>query len=161
MTTTAMESQVPRAWSQTVRCLAVMIALIFAAATVRSEETKGVARFGNKLIGTWKLVSAKYGGADYKFDDGTTTIKHVTDSQFMWLSYDKDGKVTRTAGGDYTLKGDMYEETPKYGFSEDFDGLKGKPQKFTWKVEGNNWHHNGKLSNGLTIEEVWERIVGK
>ena len=80
---------------------------------------------------------------------------------FMWASYDKDGKVTRAAGGDYTLKGEVYEETPEYGISSDFDLIKGKAQTFKRKVEGNKWYHNGKLSNGLTIEEVWERVEKK
>ncbi len=85
-------------------------------------------------------------------------VKHVTATQFMWATYDKDGKVTRAAGGDYTLKGEVYEETPEYGISSDFDEIKGKAQTFKWKVEGNKWHHNGKLSNGLSIEEVWGRV---
>ena len=42
----------------------------------------------------------------------------------------------------------------------DLHGLKGKPQSFTWKVEGNKWLHSGTLSSGATIEEVWERVEG-
>jgi hypothetical protein len=129
--------------------------------TIRAGEAKGDSNSANKLVGTWKLVSANYGGEEHKFAEGTTTVKHVTPSQFMWASYDKNGKVTRAAGGDYTLKGDVYEETPAYGLSSDFDVVKGKAQTFKWKVEGNKWHHNGKLSNGLTIEEVWERVEKK
>jgi hypothetical protein len=67
----------------------------------------------------------------------------------------------RAAGGPFTLKGDDYEETPEYGFSEDFNLIKGKPQSFKAKIEGNKWYHDGKLSNGLTIEEVWERVEKK
>ena len=54
-----------------------------------------------------------------------------------------------------------YEETPEYGISNDFKLLKGKAQSFKWKVEGNKWYHNGKLSSGTTIEEVWERVQNK
>ncbi len=139
--------------------LAVVIA--FVTPVVRADEPKKDAKQENKLVGSWKQVSAKYGGKDYKPAEGTTTIKHVTPTQFMWASYDKDGKVTRAAGGSYTMKGESYEETPEYGLSNDFDIIKGKAQTFTWKVEGNKWHHNGKLSNGLTIEEVWERVEKK
>lgn len=115
----------------------------------------------NKLVGTWKLASAKYGGQEHTFPEGTTTIKHVTPTQFMWATYDSDGKVTRAAGGGYTMKGDDYEETPEYGISADFDAVKGKAHTFKWKVDGKKWHHDGKLSNGLTIEEVWERVEKK
>jgi hypothetical protein len=79
----------------------------------------------------------------------------------MWATYDQDGKLTRPAGGGYTLKDDNYEETPDYGFGPDFDVIKGKAQSFKCKVEGYKWHHDGKLSNDLTIEEVWERVEKK
>src|SRR5262249_13090969 len=141
--------------------LAMIFALAVTAQTARSAEPKGDAKSENKLVGTWKLVSAKYGGEEFKPEEGVTTLKHVTTSQFMWASYGKDGNVTRAAGGDYTLKGEVYEETPNYGLSSDFDVIKGKPQTFKWKVEGNKWYHVGKLSNGLTIDEVWERVEKK
>lgn len=139
-------------------CLALLFALAISVPSGEAAETKATAKSGNELVGTWKLVSAKYGGEEFKFEEGVTTLKHVTPSQFMWASYDKDGKVTRAAGGGYTLKGDIYEETPEYGLSSDFEGIKGKAQTFTWKVEGNKWYHTGKLSSGLTIDEVWERV---
>jgi hypothetical protein len=139
----------------------VVIVALAVPASLRAEEPKGAAKPEQKLVGTWKLVSAKYGGNEFKFPEGTTMIKHVTPAQFMWVTYDKDGKVTRAAGGGYTLKGDDYAETPEYGLSTDFDLIKGKAQTFKCKVEGNKWHHDGKLSNGLTIEEVWERVEKK
>ena len=146
---------------QLTRCLALIIALALTAATARPDESKGEAKSDHKLLGTWKLISAKYAGQEFKFPEGVTMLKHVTATQFMWATYDKDGQVTRAAGGDYTLKGEVYEETPEYGISSDFDLIKGKAQTFKWRVEGNKWYHNGKLSNGLTIEEVWERVEKK
>lgn len=154
-------ANVPAGSAQTVLCLAMFLLLAITPATARSEESKADAKSDNKLIGTWKIVSAKYGGEESKITEGLTTVKHVTPSQWMWASYDKDGKVTRAAGGSYTVKGDVYEETPEYGFSDDFDLIKGKVQKFKWKVDGNRWHHTGALSNGLTIDEVWERVEKK
>jgi hypothetical protein len=143
------------------RPLAVIIALVMTVAHAWADEPKRDAKSDNKLVGTWKLVSAKYGGEEFKFPEGDTMVKHVTPTQFMWATYDKDGKVTRAAGGGYTLKGDVYEETPEYGIGSDFEVIKGKAQTFKWKVEGNKWYHDGKLSNGLTIEEVWERVERK
>jgi hypothetical protein len=142
-------------------CLALLFVLAVSAPMGRAAESKADSKSGNQLVGTWKLRSAKYGGTEYKFEEGVTTLKHVTPSQFMWASYDKDGKVNRAAGGGYTIKGDVYEETPEYGFSSDFESIKGTPQTFTWKVDGNKWYHTGKLSTGLTIEEVWERVDRK
>ena len=69
--------------------------------------------------------------------------------------------MTRAAAGAYTLTGEVYEETPEYGLSEDFEVIRGKPQSFRCKVDGSRWHHDGELSNGLTIDEVWERVGTK
>jgi hypothetical protein len=115
----------------------------------------------NPLVGTWKCVSAKYGGNEVARPAGFTQIKHVTPAQFIWAVHDGEGKVSTVLGGSYTLKGDAYVETPEYGTAENLEQLKGKPQSFTWKVEGDKWHHTGKLSTGLTIEEVWERVKPK
>jgi hypothetical protein len=142
--------------------IAVVVAIVIAIPRVAADEPpKGEAQPENKLVGTWKFVSANYGGQKFQFPEGTTTVKHVTPTQFMWVTYDKDGKVSRAAGGHYTLKGETYEETPEYGIGEDFEGIKGKAQLFKWKVDGNKWYHNGKLNTGLTIEEVWERADKK
>ncbi len=144
-----------------IRGLLVIFALAVTVTTARSADSKGDVKSDNKLVGTWKMISAKYDGQDFKYPEGLTTVKHVTPTQFMWVTYDKEGKVTRAAGGAYTSKGEVYEETPEYGISSDFDEIKGKAHTFKWRVEGNKWYHNGKLSSGLTIEEVWERIDKK
>jgi hypothetical protein len=135
----------------------VVVALTVVTVAARSDDPKA----DTKLVGTWKLVSAKYGGQDFKFPEGTTHIKHVTPTQFMWATYDKDGLVTRAAGGTYTLDGEKYVETPEYGVSDDFKVIKGKAQSFKCKVDGNKWFHNGTLSNGVEIEEVWQRVDKK
>lgn len=140
---------------QRARCsMSTLFVVVGLIAVCPADEPKGNA----DLVGTWKLVSARYGGNEYKQPDGQTTLKHVTPTQFMWASYDADGKVTRAAGGGYTLKEDSYEETPEYGISADFELIKAKVQSFKCKVEKDKWFHEGKLSNGLTIEEVWERV---
>ncbi len=69
--------------------------------------------------------------------------------------------MTRAAGGHCTLTAERYDETPEYGMSQDFEIVKGKTHSFQWKVDGNTWHSDGKLSTGLTIEEVWQRVEKK
>jgi hypothetical protein len=138
----------------------VMVVAVTAAAVGADGATKG-ATPDNRLVGTWKAISAKYGGKEVQRAEGFTHLKHVTPTQFTWVIYGKDGKMIATLGGAYTLKGDEYVETPEYGVGAVFDQLKGKDQVFKWKVEGNKWYHTGKLSGGLTIEEVWERIEKK
>ena len=141
--------------------LAVLVSLAAAATSAVAEKPKSDVKSSNKLVGTWKLISAKYGETEQKFPEGVTMVKHVTPTQFMWAIYGEDGKVVAALGGSHSLKGDEYVETPEYGVGGALAQLKGKPQPFTWKVEGDKWYHKGKLSSGLTIEEVWERVKPK
>jgi hypothetical protein len=142
--------------------LALAVAVPFMSVRSPADEPgKAEAKPENKLVGTWKLVSGKQGGQDIQLPEGLTMLKHVTPGHFMWAIYDKDGKVMSALGGPCTLKGEDYEETPEYGIGDALEQLKGKPQQFKWKVDGNKWHHTGKLSSGLTIEEVWERVEKK
>jgi hypothetical protein len=144
----------------------VLVSLVAVTAFTSGRSTaagpkKAEAGVENRLVGTWKMVKAKYGGKETKIPEGTTEFKHVTPAHFMLAVIDKDGTIFAAIGGPYTLKGEKYEETPEYGLSEIFTNIKGKPQSFTWKVEGNKWYHNGTLNTGLTIEEVWERVETK
>jgi hypothetical protein len=146
--------------------MAVLVSLIAVAAftsgrSTASDPKKAEGKTENKLVGTWKMVRARYGGVEYKIPEGTTEFKHVTPAHFMLAAIDKDGIVRAAIGGPYILKGEKYEEMPEYGLSEVFTNIKGKPQSFECKVEGNKWYHNGTVTNGLTIEEVWERVENK
>lgn len=143
------------------RCASVVVVFSIVAPFLRAEQKQDPAKTCGTLVGTWKLASAKYGGNESPLPVETTTLKHVTPAQFMWASYGTDGNIKRAAGGGYTLKGDSYQETPEYGISSDFEVVKGKAQTFTCRIDGNTWYHNGALSNGLTIEEVWERVEPK
>ena len=146
---------------QVVKMSARGLVVLFTLAAASADDPKGEAKADNKLVGTWKAVSAKHGGKDVKRPEGFTALKHVTPTGFMWAWCDKDGKVMAVLGGTYTVKGDEYVEMPEYGTEGVLGRLKGKPQEFKWKVEGNKWYHTGKLSSGLTIEEVWERVQKK
>ena len=146
--------------------MAVLVSLVAVAAFTTGRSTAGDSKKAeatteNKLIGTWKQVKAKFGGKEHKIPEETTQLKHITPTHFMFVDFDKDGKFIDAFGGPYTLKGGKYEETLEYGVGEVFKMLKGKPQPFECKVEGNKWYHNGTLSSGLTIEEVWERVEMK
>src|SRR5262249_60225768 len=98
-----------------IRCFAVIFALAMTTAPVRADDPEGGAKTENKLVGTWKLVSAKYGGKEFKFPEGSTMLKHVTPTQFMWATYAQDGKGTRDAGGGDTLTREGAEATPETG----------------------------------------------
>src|SRR5215475_8392479 len=149
--------------------MAVLISLVAVAAftsftsgrSTAGDQKKAEVGTENKLLGTWKQVKARFGGNEVKIPEGTTQLKHVTSTHFMFVDFDKDGKFIDAFGGPYTLKGEKYEETLEYGVGDVLKMLKGQPQSFACIVEGDKWYHNGTLSNGLTIEEVWERVDAK
>jgi hypothetical protein len=125
------------------------------------DPKKAEACAKSNLVGTWKQIKARFGGKAHNIPEGTVQLKHITQTHYMFVDIDKDGIIVDARGGPYTLKGEMFESTPEYGISEAFKALKGKPQVFQCKVEGDKWYHSGTLTNGLTIEEVWERVEPK
>ena len=138
-------------------CL-LMLAAHNAPTRLAASEPKGEARTANKLVGTWKLVSARYGGRESTLPKEATTLKHVTPTHYMWVTFDKDGQVTRTQGGSYVFDGGVLKSTPEYGLGREFEAIKGKQQLFKVKFDGNRWTQSGTLSTGTTLEEVWERV---
>jgi len=136
----------------------LVVCVVALTASRGDDAVKKQTEASHPLVGTWKLVSAKYGGQEFQFPAGLSMVKHVTPEQFMWARYDAQGEVIDAAGGTYSMKDGEYAETPIYGMGDDFGTIKGKSHPFKWKVDGKRWLHNGKLDSGLTIEEVWERV---
>jgi hypothetical protein len=111
------------------------------------------------IVGTWKMASMKVNGEKNDLPATSVTYKHVTPAGFTWLSYQKDtGVVFRAGGGTYTLAGDAYTETIEYGVGPDFEGIKNASHPFTCRIEGDTWHHTGRLASGITIDEEWTRV---
>lgn len=108
-------------------------------------------------VGTWRLVSAKANGRLLDIPGGTTILKHVTSTDFVFIHYDQQGQVTVAGGGRYRLDGARYEETVEYGLGEGMRPLIGKTQVFSLRIEGGRWYQEGTESDGTVIEEVWER----
>jgi hypothetical protein len=146
-----------------VAAIAVKTCLLILAAhnsptRLAASEPMGEAKTPNKLVGTWKLVLGNYGGRESTLPKEATTLKHVTPTQYMWVTFDKDGQVTRTQGGPYMFDGGVLKSTPEYGLGREFEAIKGKQQLFKVKFDGNRWTQSGTLSTGTTLEEVWERV---
>jgi hypothetical protein len=140
--------------------LAMIISFTSTTPSLAADEPRPDSKLGDKLIGTWKLVSAKPCMGDKKADcrrerrpsSTSPGPVHVAFLRARWPAHEGYRRELHAQGGT------DYVESPEYSVSGDFDLIKGKAQSFTCKIEGNKWFHNGKLSNGLTIEEVWERV---
>lgn len=139
-----------------------MILIAVTAALVQGVDSheEAEAKTDNVLVGNWKAVTRKYGGADFQSPEGEVTLKQLRRLSSCGSSMART-ECNPHRRRTYTIKGNEYVETPEYGIGSDVQLLKGKAQSFTWKVEGNKWYHVGTLRNGLTIDEVWERIEKK
>ena len=148
--------------------LAVFLTLpslgLLTVASTREQDTqpKAAPQGQSAIEGTWRMVSFRYGGKSaplQKVQAGRVMLKHITPGHFTWVDYvAKTKKVTRMAGGTFTLNGAAYQETVQYGSGEDITALLGKGQVFNDTITSGAWHHQGKLSIGLEIEENWERV---
>jgi hypothetical protein len=110
--------------------------------------------------GTWKLVSMKYGDATEftNFPDGQQRLKLITQTHFTWVQYDMSTKkVQSVAGGSYTLEGDIYTETIEFA-GEGMTTYLGGKHAFTITINGDKFFLSGQLSDGLKIEEIWQKV---
>jgi len=108
-------------------------------------------------VGTWKLVSAKANGKAVDVPAGTTVLKHVTPTDFVFVYYTTQGLITVAGGGRYTYTGTRYAESVEYGVGEGMAPYIGKTQEFTLRIEGARWYQSGTETDGTAVEEVWER----
>ena len=110
-------------------------------------------------LGTWQLVSFKYGDSSTWTDapQAQRRMKFITPTHFTWVAYEvSTGKVQSMAGGTYTLNGGAYTELIEFA-GEGMTDYLGKKQPFTVRVEGDKLNQSGELSDGTKIEEVWQR----
>src|SRR5688500_14285012 len=80
-------------------------------------------------LGTWKLVSTRYGDAKEftKRGEDSQRIKHITATHFTWVEVVTDSKMIQSgAGGKYTLEGTTYTETIEYA-GQGMEAFVGKP----------------------------------
>lgn len=115
-------------------------------------------RLAQELVGTWKMVSARYGDRDSTLPKRMVVIKHVTPTHMTWFRADPETQsVVDMASGKWSLKGDQYADFPEFGLGTAFPVVKDGTHRFTCKIVGDCWYHTGALENGLKIEEVWKR----
>jgi hypothetical protein len=112
----------------------------------------------SKIIGTWKLVSYKYGDNETKqTPDSIQKIKLITQTTFTWVKYSvKDKIIKNSAGGTYIWKEDNYIENLDFGLN--MSGFIDKMQIYKIKIDDNSMQISGKLSNNLAIEEIWKKV---
>jgi len=102
-----------------------LVALTLSNQVVAQQKSEGA---GDKHLGTWKLVSTKYGDATEftRYRESSSRLKFITNTHFTWLEVDGSTKrVLASAGGRYTLSGNTYTETIDFA-GEGMDAYLGK-----------------------------------
>jgi hypothetical protein len=140
-------------------------ALIFSAITALAFTTALIAqqapeKVSGSHLGTWRLVSIKYGNATEfsEYPKVRQRLKMITATHFAWVDYDSQTKkVSSSAGGPYSLREGVYTETLEF-VGEGMEPYLGKKQEFSIRIDGDEFFQTGQLSDGLKIEEIWERV---
>ncbi len=146
-----------RAWPWKAATFFPVLALMLLTFCKSGENTSSVKRTSS-ILGTWQMVSYKYGtGLETTWPADTKAIKLITPTHFTWIHYrTKDNVVYDSAGGTYVFDGENYTENVDYGGSGMVPWF-GKSQ-FKVKIEGNQMFLSGTLSDGYKIEEVWKKL---
>lgn len=142
--------------------VAIVLTLVLAVASchVGQQVQQEPGTKSGSLLGTWELASYKYGdqkeSAD--FPKNGHRVKMITETHWTWCEFETNTKEIQVgAGGSYTLDGDTYTESIDFAMPGMMSYL-GKKQVFTVRVEGDRLRQAGVLSDGLKIEEVWNRV---
>ena len=112
----------------------------------------------NALVGEWKLVGAKSTktGKFVVLDPHNHYFKTFTLSNWTTVNYDSSSNAVDSAGGPYTLSGDVCTETIETatGAKKQFLGAR---VPFRIRVIGDDYYQMGAGSRP-SIEQQWRRI---
>jgi hypothetical protein len=120
--------------------IASMVSLL----TAQAQDAKPLKE---QLLGTWER----------ELPQGFKQIKHVTQSHFTWIIYNRDDKASvADAGGTWSVRNDSYTERIEFA-SESHKELRGKEYTFTSKVKGDQWSVMAVPGSDIDVNEVWKR----
>ena len=111
-----------------------------------------------ELNGVWlfstRVIEGKRGDPRSP-DNPRKTMKILSGTRFQWIAYNIDTKeFSGTGGGSYTTVNGKYTEKIDF-FSRDPTRI-GASLEFDYKIEGEDWHHQGLNSRGEALYEIWK-----
>ncbi len=144
-----------KAWHWKVAAFLPVIALLLLTFCKSGENLSSVNK--TSLVGTWQLVSYKYGTAKEFASPDFTAIELITPTHFTWVHYKTaDNKVYTSAGGTYTFDGVNFTPNVEFG-AQSMVPFFGKSH-YKIKIEGDQYFLSGTLISGLKLEEVWKKL---
>lgn len=103
------------------------------------------------LTGAWELVEPH--------DPALRQVKLLTADHFTWVTYRRaTGEVIAVGGGTWSCDDAGYVETVLYATDNVARDLVGLAQHFTVERRDDLWRHQGDLTNGARVSEVWQRV---
>lgn len=132
----------------------IMIMMLLAALTLSGcagfSGWEGQQGLDAGLLGTWERLEEE--APQYRH------IKMLSPGHFVWVSYDlTTGRVVSMGGGTFEFDGRVYIERLEFASDNLPAEIIGEDQFFTAKLKGDEWRHEGTLSNGFQVREVWTR----
>lgn len=111
-----------------------------------------------ELAGAW-LFSGRVtdeGNVERRTPGARKTLKILSGSRFQWIAYNNETKeFFGTGGGTYTTVNGKYTEFIDF-FSRDNSRV-GASLEFDFSLKDEEWHHQGKSSQGKPMHEIWAR----
>jgi hypothetical protein len=117
----------------------------------------------SSIMGTWKLITLKHGEKEIKIapEDSIQRLKFITQNSFVWIQYLKRNKIVRNSiGGTYTFNGNIYVENINFVGLGSIESL-GASNAFKVKIIEDKMYLSGKLSTGVFVDEIWQRLDKK
>lgn len=112
-----------------------------------------------KLAGAWLFSTRVENGTPGERRSGDLprkTMKILSGTRFQWIAYNTETKeFFGTGGGSYTSENGKYTEKIEF-FSRDNSRV-GASLEFEFKIDGDDWHHEGLNSRGEPMYEIWAK----
>ena len=79
---------------------AVALTLLLLTVVLLGDDQVPEEKLSKEIIGTWRMVSAKYGGSETDLPNKKIVLKHITPTHHTWMRIEPDsGEVVTMAGG--------------------------------------------------------------
>jgi hypothetical protein len=134
------------------RKLSLVLAIALGVVFFAWLQTSGGQARKSPLDGAWELIAGQ------QLPRGARVIKVISGGHFIFAAYDTEkGETLYTGGGTYILNGSSYTEHVDFG-DKPSDGIVGKDQHFTVKIDGDTFMQAGTLTNGRGLSETYKRV---
>jgi len=112
-----------------------------------------------ELVGTWRMAANESWGATHYhyYPEDYGDFKIFTPTDWRVVMYDAQSNLLYSAGGTYTLRGNVYNESIDTATGVTTRFLGNHP-RFKILVDGDRYYQMGLDGNPPAIKEMWQRV---